>query len=448
MTRSSPTTIAANRQTTGWTARWPQIAWVLLDWAASAFSTISITLVVAYVEKVVFTDNVWGVPGGVVWAWTLAAGMLASALAAPWLAAWADRRQAHKQALLLSVLVGSIACLFLAAVPPTARLAIVVLIATASVAFDMAAIFIGSLLPRLATGQQADRLSAAGFACGYAGGAIALVMATTLVAARESLGLTATASLRLSFAVMGVWWLIFSLPAVYTPMGTEPIGQQDQESSDTSASALFAFARSLYDRHGLARSLGQILMGAMLVLGAVQTAISQFSSLALEEFHLDATALVRLVLLVQMIALPGALFIGWLSVLLSRRGSLFLCLAGWAIVLLLAWIVRTPAELTALAVLLALVLGGLQSVLRATVSSLAPAGRSGVTFGLLQVGTKLAGFLASVLFGSIYAATGHPRSGLIVVLVQLLIGAWILLKATGRSTVARDGTASHSPGLW
>lgn len=184
MTRSSSTTPAANRQTFSWAAHWPQIAWVLLDWAASAFSTISIVLVVAYVEKIVFADNAWGVPGGVVWAWTLAAGMLVSALAAPWLAAWADRRQAHKQALLLSILVGSIACLFLAAVPPTARLAIVVFIATASVAFDMAAIFIGSLLPRLATGQQADRLSAAGFACGYAGGAnrrlVAKRSATTL----------------------------------------------------------------------------------------------------------------------------------------------------------------------------------------------------------------------------------------------------------------------------
>ena len=445
MTRSSSTTPAANRQTFSWAAHWPQIAWVLLDWAASAFSTISIVLVVAYVEKIVFADNAWGVPGGVVWAWTLAAGILVSALAAPWLAAWADRRQAHKQALLLSILVGSIACLFLAAVPPTARLAIVVFIATASVAFDMAAIFIGSLLPRLATGQQADRLSAAGFACGYAGGAIALVLATTLVAVRESLGLTMTVSLRLSFAVMGVWWLIFSLPAVCTQMGIELNGQQDGESSDTSANALFAFARSLFDRHGVARSLGQILVGAMLVLGAVQTAISQFSSLALEEFHLDATALVRLVLLVQVIALPGALFIGWLSVRVSRRGSLFLCLAGWAIVLLLAWIVRTPAEVTALAVLLALVLGGLQSALRATVSSLTRAGRSGVTIGLLQVGTKLAGFLASVLFGSVYAATGHPRSGLIVLLVQLLIGAWILLKLTGRSTVAGDDCITPHP---
>ena len=78
-------------------------AWILLDWAASAFSTVLITLVVAYVERVVFVDRVWGVSAGVVWAWTLAAAMLVSAVLAPWVAAWADRTRGHKQALLTSV---------------------------------------------------------------------------------------------------------------------------------------------------------------------------------------------------------------------------------------------------------------------------------------------------------------------------------------------------------
>ena len=64
-------------------------AWILLDWAASAFSTVLITLIVAYVEKVVFPGGGWGMPAGVIWAWTLAGAMLASALLTPWTAACA-----------------------------------------------------------------------------------------------------------------------------------------------------------------------------------------------------------------------------------------------------------------------------------------------------------------------------------------------------------------------
>ena len=78
-------------------SRWASAAWVCLDWAASAFSTVLITLVVAYVERIVFADKAWGVPAGVVWAWTLAAAMLVSAVIAPWLAAWLRSRKRARE---------------------------------------------------------------------------------------------------------------------------------------------------------------------------------------------------------------------------------------------------------------------------------------------------------------------------------------------------------------
>ena len=73
--------------------RFARRAWILLDWAASAFSTVLITLVVTYVERFVMPDGAWGMRPGVVWAWTLAAAMLASAIVVPWAAAWADPLQ-------------------------------------------------------------------------------------------------------------------------------------------------------------------------------------------------------------------------------------------------------------------------------------------------------------------------------------------------------------------
>ena len=396
------------------------IAWIFLDWAASAFSTILITLVVAYVERVVFADSAWGVAGGVVWAWLMAAAMLASALLAPWLSARADRTHGHRRWLLVATAVGAGACLVLAAVPPQAKLAVAAAIVAAVVGFDMAQVFTGSLLPRIARGAAADRLSALGFGAGYLGGALALILATAVVTNRDALGLSAPGALRAAFVVMGAWWLLFSLPAAVTPLG-------DGRSADhaaTSAGELVAFATSLAG--GEARDLGRILLGAVLVLGAVQTAIAQFSSLALERFDLDSAALVRLVLLVQFVALPGALLVGWLSTRWSRGGALAACVAGWLAVIALAACVQNPGQLTALAVLLALVLGGVQSVIRATVAVRAPEGRFGATFGLLQVGTKLAGFVASLLFGAAYAISGESRAGLAVLFGQLALGAWVL----------------------
>jgi UMF1 family MFS transporter len=88
--------------------------------------------------------------------------------------------------------------------------------------------------------------------------------------------------------------------------------------------------------------------------------------------------------------------------------------------------VQTPAQLFWLAGLLALVLGGIQSLLRATVAVLAPPGRSGVTFGLLQVGTKLAGCAAGVAFGGLQVVSGEPRTGLIALAAQIAIAWWLL----------------------
>jgi len=78
-------------------------------------------------------------------------------------------------------------------------------------------------------------------------------------------------------------------------------------------------------------------------------------------------------------------------------------------------------------VLLALVLGGIQSVIRATVAALAPDGRAGVTFGLMQVGTKLAGFAASLAFGASQLVAAEPKAGLLVLLVQVALAAVLLL---------------------
>jgi UMF1 family MFS transporter len=404
--------------------RFARLSWVLLDWAASGFSTVLITLVVTYVEKVVFADAGADFSGGVIWAWTLAAAMLSSALLAPWAAAWADRRHAHERALLASTLVGAGGLVVLAIAPPAARPIVVLAIVAACVGFDLAQIFTGSLLPRIAGDRDADRLSAYGFAAGYAGGAIALVAATALVAAHDRLGLTAAGGLRLAFALTAVWWIAFSLPAIVARFGDGG----GKRHAATSGRELIAFARSLVrpDAIDVPRRLGGVLFGAMLALGAVQTAIAQFSSLALERFDLDGPALVRLVLLVQAVALPGALGVGWLSTRLGRRPTAAICLGGWVAVLVLAWFIEKPAQLYALAVLLALVLGGIQSVLRASIAALAPEGRSGVTFGLMQVGSKFSGFVASLAFGAVQAITHDPRTGLAVLLVQLLAGWWFL----------------------
>ena len=325
-------------------------------------------------------------------------------------------------------MLGAAACIALALLPSTSQLGIIAAIIVATVSFDMASIFTASLLPKLAQGRAADTLSSVGFAAGYGGGAIALILATSLIAARESFGLSAAGALRGSFAIMGLWWFIFSLPTACVRMGTT----STQNHGGTSATELILFLKKVFpinQNSSHISGFGWLMLGSVTILGVVQTAIPQFSNVALETFHLKPPQLVQLVLLVQFIALPGAIFIGWLSGIWSRYGAANICLAGWSLVLGLAWGIGSIPQLYAMAVLLALVLGGIQSVLRAMLAVSAPPGHHAATFGVMQVGTKLTGFFASLVFGWAYMASGIPRAGLVILLVQLLVGWWLLSRA-------------------
>ena len=394
----------------------------MLDWAASGFSTVLITLVVAYVERGVFHGGGWGIEAGVIWAWTLAAAMLISALVSPWAAAWADRRDAHQRGVIVGTLLGAGGLVGLAATPPAAWAAVLTAVVVASVGFDMAQVFTGSLLPRIAGPADADRLSARGFAAGYAGGGLALIAATGLVAMHDQLGLGMMGGLRLAFAFTAGWWVLFSIPAAIVRFGDAPAVPH----ASHPGGELLAFVRSLWRRDAADGTFTAVLAGSMLALGGVQTAISQFTSLAIQRFDLDGETLVKLVLFVQAVALPGALAIGWVASRWGRRIATAICLSGWLSVLVWAWFVGSPAELWRLAAVLAVVLGGTQSLLRAAVAVLAPEGRSGVTFGLLQVGTKLAGFAAGLGFGLLQAVSGQPQAGLIALVVQIALAWWLL----------------------
>jgi MFS family permease len=130
-----------------------RLSWVLLDWGASSYSTIQITVMVAYVKAVFKAHNPWPVSPAAVWAWTLGLAMLMSATLTPIAAGWADRYGRHRAALAFSVLTGSLACIGLGLAPPTWPATTVTLVAISAVGFDLAAIFTGALLPAVAAGS-------------------------------------------------------------------------------------------------------------------------------------------------------------------------------------------------------------------------------------------------------------------------------------------------------
>jgi UMF1 family MFS transporter len=173
------------------------------------------------------------------------------------------------------------------------------------------------------------------------------------------------------------------------------------------------------------RFLALFLLAFLLYNEGVQTVISQASVFASDVLQFQPTELILLILLIQILALPGAMLVGWLADRLGQKRTLIGCLAVWAAILLAAFFVQNKAEFWVLGGFVAMVMGGTQSVSRAIMGVMTPSGRTGEFFGFFNFSGKATSFLGPNLFGWILLLTGSARLATVSLLVFFLLG-WAL----------------------
>jgi len=491
------------------------LAWAMYDWANSAYSTLSITIVVVFFSKILFPESHWGNWSGSAYAFALAATTLTAGLLSPVVGALADARANKHVWLRFTALAGAGCCLGMAFAPADPPWLATVLFMGALFFFELSYGFANAFLPDIATEEQMNRVSAFGFALGYLGGALALIVALVLIGYGDSAGWTGEQQLRCGLVVMGAWWGIFSIPAILflrdhrkpqTTLVVESYGDEGTGSSERSPHtkrvptsfwsafrvALTDVRRTLGDMRNY-RMLALFLIGFLLYNDCVQTVISQASNFAEKDLKFEPKELIMVVLMIQFVALPGSLFIGWLSDKIGQRRVLMICLASWAAILLSSWLIPDKADLgydslaanlnatdiklaeltpenlskhqltgeqrglvtqyfTNLAtsqryfwimgICVALVMGGIQSVSRAIMGTMTPPEKSAEFFGFFNLSSKATCFIGPLIFGGVYAYTGKYKLAILSLLVQLVIGALVVMKVNveqGRRD-ARGGT--------
>ena len=393
-------------------------AWAMYDWADSAYSTLSITILVYYIQGVVL-PNEWG---PIVWAWGISLSMLVAAVLSPILGAIADANQSKRKWLAATALPGAAAAVLLALVPPTSVWTIITLFTLMSLAYEVSLGFYNGFLPEIADEHTMNRISAWGYALGYLGGALALVLAMMVKIWGERLGLPELADqLRVGILIMGLWWGLFALPMLWIvrdrgepPSERPPIGRMV-------ANALGQVGHTLANVRRY-RMLFVFLVGFLFYNDGVQTVISQASTFAIKELEFTSEELIVLILMIQFIALPGALLVGWLADRVGQKLTLMGCLAIWVGLVVAAYFVTTKPQFWILGVVLALVMGGTQSVSRAIMGVMTPPARTAEFFGFFNLSGKATSFLGTFLFGFILWANGSVRLAVASLLIFFLLG--------------------------
>jgi MFS transporter, UMF1 family len=402
------------------------VAWAMYDWAHSAYSTLLITIVVGYLTKVVLPGGV----GELAYGWGIGVSTLLAAVLSPVIGAIADERRNKRTWLAIAAFGGAGASLLMAAVPPELPWIIVALFFTASLCFEIGWSVSNGFLPELSNEKNIDNVSAVGFAFGYVGGGLALLSALGIVMAGDKLGLPAgdenlPLRLRIGLAVMGLWWGFFAIPAVVVLRDRGAAHGPPQRLVDTAKTAIGRVLDTLRNVRRY-RTLFLFLIGYLLFNDGVQTVINSASIFAMGPLKMSVGELTQVVLMIQFAAMPGTFLVSALSKKLGQKTTLMLCLAMWVVLIIAAFFVTTSTQFWCMAFVLAMIMGGTQSVSRAIMGVMTPPSRAAEFFGFFNFSGRATSMIGPPLFGTITYATGSAHWGIVSLLIFFITG-WAIV---------------------
>jgi UMF1 family MFS transporter len=417
-------------------------AWAMYDWANSAFVLVIITAIFPLYYQSVSAAGLDVDTAMARYGWATSISLLLVATCAPLLGAIADMRALRKTLLGASVVLGVFATAGLAFAGTGAWARALFLFGAGNIGVTASFIFYDALLPHVARPGEIDRVSAGGYALGYLGSGLLLLLNIAWIRYPGAFGIPgAEAATRLSFLSVALWWGLFSIPLFrHVP---EPPPFSPGGATDGGGSVRMVFSRlagTLRDLRGNHRDAFKLLLAVMLYNEGIGTII-RMAALYAAGIGLPQSTVILAILLVQFIGVPCAFLFGNLAGLIGTKRTILVGLAVYALIALIAYRMDSSPEFYLLAVLVALVQGGTQALSRSLFASMIPRERSSEFFGFYSVFEKLSGVFGPGLFGLMVIITGSSRDAILTVLALFVAGA-VLLTMTN---VERGRAAAHSP---
>jgi UMF1 family MFS transporter len=386
--------------------------WKMYDWANSAFSTtIAGALFGPYLTRL--AQSAVGENGvvldlgalGAVTAKSLPTLCVSISVGAqvfmlPILGALGDYSNLKKRLMALFCFLGVTASCLLFFVQGNLYLAGGLLFIVANICFGASIVFYNAFLPEITTEDQTDKVSSRGFAYGYLGGAILLVFNLILVLQAERLGISTGLAVRLSLLSAGLWWggfalITFALLKSRPAKKNLPPGQSYISAGFSELAATFKELRRL-------PLTARYLLGYLIYNDGIQTVIfasSTFLEQTLFPGQGNPKFLLQIFLVVQFIAVAGALLFERLAYLIKTKNAIIVSLIIWtAIVIYANRFLDTVFEAWIMAVAIAIVLGGSQALSRSLFSRMIPVGKEASFFGLYEVSERGTSWMGPLLF--------------------------------------------------
>ncbi len=410
-------------------------AWAMYDWANSVYNlVITSTIFPAFFESMTGDDNDATVDSvkflgrtfvnTSLYNYSLAVAFLIVAIMSPILSSIADCRGNKKAFMSFFMTMGSIACCGLYFFDSVAMLGVGIgCMIIACIGYWSSLVFYNSFLPEIAAPKDRDSVSAKGFAMGYIGSVILQVICFVFVLSPKIFGTTTGGASRFSFLLVGVWWFVFAVRSIRRLPNSQPAvaNSSNKNIIHQGYAELYKVWKQLMQLPVLKRFLFSFFFFNM----GVQTVMLAATLYGKSELNIPTTNLIIAILIIQIIAIPGAYLMSRLSDKIGSIKALMIAVVLWIIMCVAGYYVPKNGimQFYILAVLVGFIMGGIQSLSRSTYSKLMPETKDTTSFfSFFDVTEKVAIVIGMFSFGLINEMTGSQRNSVLALAVFFLVG--------------------------
>ncbi|MEW2421832.1 MFS transporter [Streptomyces nigra] len=429
--------------------RHEQRGWYFYDWACSVYSTSVLTVflgpyLTSVAEAAADADGFvhpLGIPvrAGSFFAYSVSLSVVVAVLVMPLVGAAADRTGRKKPLLAAAAYTGAAATTAMFLLDGDRYLLGGLLLVVANAAQSVAMMLYNSYLPQIAPPEERDAVSSRGWAFGYAAGSLMLVVNLALYLGHETFGVSEGMAVRICLASAGLWWGVFALVPLLRLRDRGPSTEKTggQRGTTTGFRQLAATLRDMR-RHPLTLAF---LLAYLVYNDGIQTVITQASVYGSKELGLSQSTLIGAVLLVQVLAVAGALTMGRLARLYGAKRTILGSLVAWTLTLAAGYFLPAgaPVWFFVLAAGIGLVLGGSQALSRSLFSHLVPPGKEAEYFSAYEISDRGMSWLGPLLFGLTYQLTGSYRDAIISLVAFFVIGFILLARVPVRRAISDAG---------
>ena len=410
--------------------------WCMYDWANSAYiTTAAVALLPNYFAQAVVGEagvDIFGMnmSATALWGFMLGGAAFLVFLFAPVLGAIADFSSGKRRFLAGFAYMGSLfATMLYFCKSGDVGLTIALFMGT-QVCFVAGNVFYDAFLPQIASEDKLDSVSAKGYAFGYVGGSLQFAIALGLVAMQKTPEDQAMAA-RIGMAMTGIWWAGWTLLTMkYLKEVKIPYELPEAYRDRPKILAYLALGISrtvaTAKRVGRFKHLTLFLVAYMIYNDGIHTVTSMATIYGTEELRLSTTALMVTLLLVQVVAIGGALVFSRIANRIGAKHAVMCALVLWSGVVTYGYFIHTATEFFVLGIIVGVVLGGTQALSRSFYGAMIPEQASAEFYGFYSVFSKFSSIWGPVTFGFIKQITGSARLAIISLMIFFIVGLILL----------------------